>query len=880
MNKLFRRPWLVVAAVAAVTVFFALQMPRTVLDNDVVNFIPKDSPEVRAYEDQQDLYGSQVVMLMGLKNPSGTVFEKTFLLKVKELTARLEKLPLADSVTSLTNTDSIRGEGDSIVVKPLVSEDFSGTPAEIEALKEGVLGWDLYRRSLVSDDFRSTQVLVAIKTAMSQTNQAGPPVDNKKLMYADIQKVLSEVGTEGLEVYLAGTPVMAVLMSQNMTKDLVVLIPLVVLVIVVSLYLSFRRLGGILLPLTTVLVSSIWTIGLMALLGVKLTMIATVIPVILVAVGSAYGIHVVSHYYDQALTQAKTLDKAEYHSLVLGVLGKIGLPVLLAGLTTMAGFGSLAFTSILPVRDFGIFSTFGVFAALVVALTLIPALLLIRGPHEVKGVNTYDPDQDLVSRGLVKLFTPFIRHPRVTLSVSALVVALSIWGTTLIVVDNATVEFFKGDTEISRADRFLRTDFNGTKTFNINVKGTQKGDLNDPEVLAAMDGLAGWLEKEFPEVGKVISYSQFIKRMNQVLNADEPADGLRGEVSAPAAEEEVAAFGFGFDEAGAEAEPEAKAVPAAANPQLTRAALLDLLNQAVLLADERAIGAPELLTLINRASNYQGAAYYEIPRDPARYNQADRQGLKNLIGNYLVLVGEGTDQWSDDPLEPTQARMAVQVNSTGNLATGRIADAIRDYAAHRFPEGYTVELAGLAFIEKGVTDLIIQSQIWNILSSVALVILILAVFFRSLVAGLLSIVPLSVAIIVNFGIMGFFGIKLDAATSMVAAIAIGTGIDYTIHFLVAFHRDRKSHGEFHAVMERTILRTGKAIMFNAVSVAAGFAVLALSTFNPLMFLGILIAITMATSSFVALTLLPILLDLFQPKFLDKPMLTEVLGGKE
>lgn len=885
MKRFFRYPWAVVAVVGVITAFFAAQMPRAVLDNDMVNFIPKDSAEVKAYDAQQELYGSQVISLMALKNPTGTVFEKDFLLKVRELTNRIAELPEADSVTSLANTDSIQADGDSIVVRALMDENFTGTPEEIQALKEGVLGWDLYRKSLVSEDFRSTQILIAIKGSVAASDPGAAPVDNKKVIYGKIQQVLAEVGTDGYEVYQAGTPVMAVLMSQNMVKDLVVLIPLVILVVVTVLFVSFRRLGGILLPLATVAISSIWAIGLMALLGVKLTMIATVIPVILMAVGSAYGIHVISHYYDAALSQHRTLSREDYNDLVLGVLKKISLPVVLAGLTTMAGFGSLALTSILPVRDFGLFSTFGVLAALVTALTFIPALLLIRGPHEVKGAApTYRPEDDLIARGLVKILRPIISHPRTTLVVAVAILGVSFWGASRIVVDNATVEFFKGNTEISRADAFLRSDFNGTKSFNINVKGQNPGDLNDPRILAAMDDLQKYLETSFPEVGKVLSYSQFIKRINQVLNADEPADGLRGEVSAPTAavddNAEVAfGFDFGFEEpAPAAAAPEAP--KAEADPDLSLAALLSLLNQAVTLADRRDIGAEELLSLINRTTNYRGAAYYEVPRDPARYNQADVAGLKNLIANYLVLVGEGTDEWADDPLEPTQARMMVQINSTGNLATGKVAQAIRDFAAVHFPEGYTVDLAGLAFIEKGVTDLIVQSQVWNIASSFLLVIVILTVFFRSGVAGALSIVPLTFGIVVNFGLMGFLGIKLDAATSMVSAIAIGTGIDYTIHFLVAFHRGRKAHGDYHATMEHTILTTGKAILFNAVAVAAGFAVLAFSTFNPLMYLGMLVAITMATTSIAALTLLPVLLDLFQPKFLDKPMLSETLGGQE
>jgi hypothetical protein len=109
---------------------------------------------------------------------------------------------------------------------------------------------------------------------------------------------------------------------------------------------------------------------------------------------------------------------------------------------------------------------------------------------------------------------------------------------------------------------------------------------------------------------------------------------------------------------------------------------------------------------------------------------------------------------------------------------------------------------------------------------------------------------------------------------MVASIAIGIGIDYTIHFLSAYHRERRRTDNLEEV-EKTVLRTtGKAIIFNAVSVAAGFAVLLLSNFYPLMYMGLLIAITMFTSSIAAMTVLPVLLDIFNPRFIRKEIRKE------
>jgi hypothetical protein len=156
--------------------------------------------------------------------------------------------------------------------------------------------------------------------------------------------------------------------------------------------------------------------------------------------------------------------------------------------------------------------------------------------------------------------------------------------------------------------------------------------------------------------------------------------------------------------------------------------------------------------------------------------------------------------------------------------------------------------------------------------------LIVSLNFRSLIAGLFGIVPMSFAIIINFAVMGFFGIKLDISTAMVASVAIGIGIDYTIHFMSNYHYERQRSDDIDQVTLNTLRTTGKAIIFNAFAVAAGFSVLIFSNFNPLMYTGMLIALTMFTSSLAAMTLLPVLLNIFTPNFIKKPLTRLSNGG--
>jgi len=236
------------------------------------------------------------------------------------------------------------------------------------------------------------------------------------------------------------------------------------------------------------------------------------------------------------------------------------------------------------------------------------------------------------------------------------------------------------------------------------------------------------------------------------------------------------------------------------------------------------------------------------------------------------------DDWADDALEPRQVRMTAQMRTTGTRETEPIIAGVHDYVDRYFPEGYTVQTTGSALVKNALTDLLIDAQARSILISLTLVFLIVAFNFRSLIAGLFGIIPMGFAIIINFAVMGFFGIKLDISTAMVASVAIGIGIDYSIHFMSNYHYERLRSDDIEQVTVNTLRTTGKAISVNAIAVAAGFAVLIFSNFNPLMYLGMLIALTMFTSSLAAMTLLPVLLNIFTPKFISKPLRTMSNGG--
>jgi predicted RND superfamily exporter protein len=277
------------------------------------------------------------------------------------------------------------------------------------------------------------------------------------------------------------------------------------------------------------------------------------------------------------------------------------------------------------------------------------------------------------------------------------------------------------------------------------------------------------------------------------------------------------------------------------------------------------MSANALVRELQRQTNYEGRAYYEIPADPARYGKANESELVRLISNYLVLVGDDSDGgYANDPLEPTAIRSVIQVNSKWWTDSKAVIEAVNAYTAANFPGNVRVIVGGGASLIGEVTESMTKSQVVSIVVSILLVFIILALANKSIAAGILGAAPLSIAIVCNFGIMGFLGITLNMGTALVSSLAVGIGIDYTIHFMEFFKLEYRRGGDY---LQRTFAGCGKAILINAASVGAGFAVLALSNFRMITHMGGLIASSMFITAIVSLTLMPVLFTVFKPKFI-------------
>jgi len=272
----------------------------------------------------------------------------------------------------------------------------------------------------------------------------------------------------------------------------------------------------------------------------------------------------------------------------------------------------------------------------------------------------------------------------------------------------------------------------------------------------------------------------------------------------------------------------------------------------------RTISIVDYIKKMNQAFNSDSTQYYAIP------------ATRDAVAQYLLLFsisGDESDLSQVVNYDYTQAQIMARVNETSSVSLHKLLTDTRNYIKSQGEEAIFPTVTGFVAVIGELVNMVVQGQMRSLMMSLVLVSLVCMIMFRSVVAGLLSIVPLSAAILIVFGLMGYAGIELNVATAMLSSIMIGVGVDYTIHFLYRFRFEVQQGLDAKEAVIRTLTTSGKGIIYNALSVIIGFTVLLLSGFLPIYFFGFLIVFSISACLIGALTIMPALMVIIRPKFI-------------
>jgi len=298
-------------------------------------------------------------------------------------------------------------------------------------------------------------------------------------------------------------------------------------------------------------------------------------------------------------------------------------------------------------------------------------------------------------------------------------------------------------------------------------------------------------------------------------------------------------------------------------------------SQPVFVVFKGDIQSPEVLNMMIKTEDYM-EQYPEISTTQSiadlveEMNNAMGEGKKiptskeKIEQLWFLLDGQDIlSQLITDELD--EGIIQSKFASSDSKEMSDFVDYMNEFIKENSTEDCQISITGMPSVYVRMSESLLSSQASSLTIAILMVLIIVGLMLRSFSKGVYATIPIIATIAILFGFMGYAGIALDIATVLVASIALGIGIDYSIHVITHFNHSMKETGDINKALEDTIMISGKAIVINVVSVAAGFLVLLFSQMVPLQNFGLLVALSMVGSGLGALTLLPVILILANRK---------------
>lgn len=508
-----RHRWMVLGVVLAVTLGLGAAATRLHIEVDPDRLLPQDHPFIQTLNEVHALFGDKNLIVIGLFPHDGKVFTPTFLAKIAEVTASIKKIPgvnraLIQSLAAPQAKD-VRGSGDVVTVERVMA-----TPPTDQAGAD-----EVRRRAFANELMVGTLVAADGSAALVQASfELTPETPGYRNLHHAVLAAVAETADGTFDYRLAGPAIYLSQLSAYAGR-MAIYFPLALVVIGLVHYHAFRTWQALFLPLATALLSVVWAVGLMGLLGVALDPFNTTTPILILAVAAGHAVQVLKRFYEEFERLG------DVHEAVVASLVRVAPVMLAAGIVAALSFCSLVTFQTATIRTFGLFTGFGIVSALVIEMTVIPAVRAAlpapRGREIAREAEAH-PILDGFLRWSARRANA--GGGAVFVATLLLLAACALFASRLTVDMSMKREFSPQDT-VRVDDAAINERFAGTNTLVVLVEAPTQGGLEEPAVLRAMYDLERRLEKE-PGVGSAISFVDYVKRVHRAMTADDAAAGV------------------------------------------------------------------------------------------------------------------------------------------------------------------------------------------------------------------------------------------------------------------------------------------------------------------------------------------------------------------
>jgi len=519
-------------------------------------------PDLKYLREVNQTYGSKDFLVLTY-SPVSNFTDKETILNIQLLKSKIEKLNWVDSVITLIDVPLLKSTDESLMDRLKNYKTLAYPEIDRKRAFDEIINSPIYRNYVISEDGKTSGIVVYLKKDerlneyikikekyFIQSIETGftkeekkkykeflKEYENYKNLYntrnhqniTEIRNVISKYG-ENAKIYLGGIPMIADDMMSFIKSDIIVFGFGVFIFIILTLWFIFKNLKWVIMPLLGCTTSVIIMIGLLGLIGWKVTVISSNFIALMLILNMAMNIHVTVRFL-QLKKELPDLSKSE---AVLKASKKMMLPILYTVLTTICAFLSLVFSGIKPIIDFGWMMTLGLIVSLLVTFLLLPSLLnLLSSENEIKIQNT---EKSLIT----SLLSSFTKKNRILIyGTSIVIIITSLIGISKLEVENSFINYFNKETEIYKGMKKIDDDLGGTTPLNIILKFPKKKEISDDEFSEwedeneqETDKAKYWFTRDkmdkilkvhdyvdsLPEVGKVLSFGSILRVAEDLNN--------------------------------------------------------------------------------------------------------------------------------------------------------------------------------------------------------------------------------------------------------------------------------------------------------------------------------------------------------------------------
>lgn len=484
---------IVVTLISVVCVFLA---SRLGFDYNFENYFPKGDPELEFFLQYREKFDNDNdYVLIGLKNNSG-IFQKDFLEKIAALSDSLREIPYIESVTSPINLKQIiigpLGPIEVPYLHPDEEERYSDDSAKVYSNKE-----------LIGTFFapQGNAVTILLKTVYN------PSKEKSDIIAEAVKNTVSKFQFD--EYHIAGKVIAQKVYIDKMQWELIVFISIAIVLIIIFLYVAFKAVWAIAVPLIVVFIAVLWLLGFMQITNQPIDLLMTLMPTIMFVVGMSDVVHIITRYVEELRIGR---DKREALTITIK---EVGLATFFTSFTTAVGFITLISIKIKPVQQFGWYMAAGVFFAFIIAFTFLPSVLLYLKTPRVAEKSIHSVYWNKVLR---VLFVWVIRNQKKIVTVFVLLVIIAFIGISRIEINNYILEDLRESDPLKKDFVYFEENFSGVRPFEMYVKSvdTNTSLLSIP-ALKELDKIQHFLETEYG-TGFILSPVTLVKTINKAVN--------------------------------------------------------------------------------------------------------------------------------------------------------------------------------------------------------------------------------------------------------------------------------------------------------------------------------------------------------------------------